>query len=172
MSVDSNFSEVYGSISLNLARRKSNRFVISFKMAAIFDVNTAITWRTSPGFHSNLVQRLYRRGNMHALHSLISFKSGDRVAIFAFLPPILRVNPTKHSWYRPVVFCSSSNCYTNFYTFSAELYRLTGLVYFIYLTSAEYIQYIYIQLYVHIFSRQGAGYLFGLTPMKFQAYTL
>ena len=45
-----------------------------------------------------------------------------------FLPPILRVNPTKRSWYQPVVFCSSSNCFTNFYTFSAELYRSTGLL--------------------------------------------
>ena len=30
---------------------------------------------------------------MHALHFLFSFKSGDRVAISAFLPPILRVIP-------------------------------------------------------------------------------
>ena len=36
-----------------------------------------------------------------------------------FLPPILRANPTKRSWYQPV--------YTNFYTFSAELCRPTGL---------------------------------------------
>ena len=67
-------------------------------------------------------ERLYRRGNMHSRHFLFSFKSGDRVAIFAFLSPILRVSP-KRSWYRPVVFCSSSNHFTNFYTFSAELYR-------------------------------------------------
>ena len=66
---------------------------------------------------------------MHALNFLFSLKSGDRVAIFAFLPPILRVNPTKRSWYRPVVFCSSLNCFTNSYTCSAELYRPMGLLF-------------------------------------------
>ena len=51
---------------------------------------------------------------MHALHLLFTFESGDRVAIFAFLPPILRVNPTKQI----------SIPYQ-------RRYRLTGLLYYI-----------------------------------------
>ena len=135
--MDSNFSEVYGSISLKLCMKKVKQIfdiIQNGGLAAIFDVNTlgVITWRTSPGFRSNLVQRDCIGGaTCMPLHFLFSFKCGDRVAIFAFLPLILRFNPTKRSWYRPVIFCSSSNCFnlTNFYTFSAELYRPTGLLF-------------------------------------------
>ena len=68
---------------------------------------------------------------MHALHFLFSFKSGDRVVIFAFLPPFSGLIPPNILGDQPVVFCSSCNCFTNFYTFSAELYRPTGLLLFI-----------------------------------------
>ena len=58
----SDFSEVYGSISLKLCMKKVKQIVDIIQnggLVAIFDVNTpgAITWRTSPGFRSNLVQR-------------------------------------------------------------------------------------------------------------------
>ena len=62
MSVDSDFSEVYGSISLKLCTKNVKQIfdiIQNGGLAAIFDVNTlgAIPWRTSPGFRSNLVQR-------------------------------------------------------------------------------------------------------------------
>ena len=125
-SVDSDFSEVYGSISLKRCTKKVKQIfdiIQNGGLAAIFDVNTLhnlenVTW-VSFKLGS---ERMYRRGNMHAFHFLFSFKSGDRVAIiFAFLLPVLRGNPTKRSWYRPVVFCSSSHCFTNVYTFPAEI---------------------------------------------------
>ena len=100
-SVVSDFSEVYGSISLKLCTKKVKQIfdiIQNGGLAAIFDVNTleAITWRTSPGFRSNLVQRDCMGGgggNMHALHFLFSFKGGDRVAIFAFYPPFSGLIP-------------------------------------------------------------------------------
>ena len=59
--MDSDFSEVDGSISLKLCAKKVKPIfdIQNGGLAAIFDVNTlgAIIWRTSPGFRSNLVQR-------------------------------------------------------------------------------------------------------------------
>ena len=61
-SVVSDFSEVCESISLKLCTKKGKQnfdIIQNGCLAAIFDVNTlgAITWRTSHGFRSNLVQR-------------------------------------------------------------------------------------------------------------------
>ena len=98
-SVDSDFSEVYGSISLKLCTKTVKQIfniIQNGGLVAIFDVNTlgAITWRTSPGFRSSLVQRDCIGGaTCMPLHFLFSFKSGDRVAIFAFLPPFSGLIP-------------------------------------------------------------------------------
>ena len=67
---------------------------------------------------------------MHALYFLFSFKSGDRVAIFTCLPLIHRVIPPNVlgiQSVQPVVFYSSSNCFKDFYTFSAVLLIYIGL---------------------------------------------
>ena len=119
------FLRSYGSISLKLCTKKVKQIFNIIQNGGLAAKHTwshnleNVTWIS---FKLGSV-RLYRRGA--TCMPLIS--CCDKVAIFTFLPPILRVNPTKRSWYRPVVFCSSSNCFTNFYTFSAELYRPTGL---------------------------------------------
>ena len=99
MFVDSDFSEVHGSISLKLCTKKVKQIfdiIQNGGLAAIFDVNTlgAITWRTSPGFRSNLVQRVCIGGAtcMPFISCLVS-KVATEWPYLLFYPPFSGLIP-------------------------------------------------------------------------------
>ena len=99
-SVDSDYSEVYGSNSLKLyAKIRYGLRIMHVKyifdiiqnggVAAILDVNTlgAITRTTPTGFLSNLVQRENLGWpTCMPIYFLLNFKNGDMAAIFVFWP--------------------------------------------------------------------------------------
>ena len=97
--MDSDFSEVDGSISLKLCAKKGKPIfdIQNGGLAAIFDVNTlgAIIWRTSPGFRSNLVQRDCIGGSatcMPFISCLVS-KVATEWPYLLFLPPFSGLIP-------------------------------------------------------------------------------
>ena len=133
-SMVSDFSEVNGSISLKLCIKNVKQIfdiIENGSLAAIFDVNTLAptTWRTSLGFRSSLVQRDCIGGAtcMPFISCLVS-KVATEWPYLLFYPHSQGYSHQTFL-YRPVVFCSSSNCFTNFYTISSELYRPTGLLF-------------------------------------------
>ena len=74
----------------------SNRFLISFKMAATLDVNTlgAVTRTTPTGFLSNLVQRESLGGpTCMPIYFLFDLKNGDVFHICFLTPMITRFWP-------------------------------------------------------------------------------